>query len=876
MKFPTLSIISTILIVTSLLIAESPEKYSQIRIFVPDKSTLDRIWNSGIDFEGSSGKIGGWMEFIAGPYERAQLQVHGISFSVVEDDISKRYAQGITKGPVNALGFGYGSMGGYYTYEEVKNQFDSMKILYPDLVTTKDSIGTTIEGRAIWVVKISDNPDQYEYNEPKALDTALTHAREPQGMMTVIYYMWWLLENYGIDSTATYLVNNRQMWFIPVVNPDGYVYNQTTNPTGGGMWRKNRRNNGSSFGVDLNRNYGPQYMWDSPYGGSSTSPSSETYRGSSPFSEPEVYAVSDFMWGHTIMTCLNYHTYGNYLIYPWGFQPFETDDSIAFREFAFDMTADNRYLSGTDIQTVNYVTRGNSDDFMYGGTMTRTFAMTPEVSTSGFWPPTNEILPLAMENLSANIYLSSVAGQYTVLKSYNIIDPDGNGNLEPDESFTLSTKIRNKGLADGTNMQVSISSNSPNIQFTSSTINLSLMPARTDSTLNFSGIVQPDHNMNTPIEIYVTISDADSYHHKDTISLIVGRQFIVFADSATSGMANWNTTGSWGTTTKAHTSPYAFTDSPTGNYSPDADDALTLSTQLNLSIYQYARLKFWTKWEIEPTFDFATVEVSTNEGATWITLRSRLSRHGSNRGEQSSDTWGYDGYTPCAEWIEQEADLTPYLHHNISLRFRFAADGGEQRDGWYLDDIRIIGYREPSPALYVSDNGSGTQILTFDEFPSATEGIDEEFGEEELLPKPGTGNFDVRWSIPGTNGTHSNFKDTLGIDRASNTFIAELQPGTGGYPFTIRWNPKYLPAGGWKIRDNATHGTIFNINMWTDTSLSISDESIHAIEIIHTQKDSLEMHVAQGWNMISLPGIVDDRSKAIVFPSAISDAFGYD
>jgi murein tripeptide amidase MpaA len=67
--------------------------------------------------------------------------------------------------------------------------------------------------------------------------------------------MWYLLENYGTNDEVTYLVNNHQLYFVPCINPDGYVYNQTTNPNGGGMWRKNRRNNGGGvYGVDLNQN----------------------------------------------------------------------------------------------------------------------------------------------------------------------------------------------------------------------------------------------------------------------------------------------------------------------------------------------------------------------------------------------------------------------------------------------------------------------------------------------------------------------------------------------------------------------------------------------------------------------------------------------
>ena len=178
-----------------------------------------------------------------------------------------------------------------YTFDEVLIELDSMRLLYPSLISAKQSIGTSIEGKDIWIVRISDNPDVDE-QEPEVLYTALHHAREPQSMMTLMYFMYYLLENYGTDPEATFLVENRELYFVPVLNVDGYLYNQQTNPNGGGFWRKNRHNNGDgSFGVDLNRNYGYQWGYDNT--GSSPNPSNNTYRGTAPFSEPETQAIRD-------------------------------------------------------------------------------------------------------------------------------------------------------------------------------------------------------------------------------------------------------------------------------------------------------------------------------------------------------------------------------------------------------------------------------------------------------------------------------------------------------------------------------------------------------------------------------------------------------
>ena len=108
-------------------------------------------------------------------------------------------------------------------------QLDKLHENYPSLITEKVSLGYTLEGRDIWMVKISDNPDIDE-NEPEMLYTGLHHAREPMSYMNLFYFMDWLTENYGTDPEATALVNSRELYFIPAVNPDGLVHNQNIAP----------------------------------------------------------------------------------------------------------------------------------------------------------------------------------------------------------------------------------------------------------------------------------------------------------------------------------------------------------------------------------------------------------------------------------------------------------------------------------------------------------------------------------------------------------------------------------------------------------------------------------------------------------------------
>lgn len=674
-------------------------KFSRVKIIVPDKTTLQQIWSTGIDYEGVTGKIGGEMEFVAGEFELQQLAEKNIPFQITVDDLAKQYEQGIAPFPVDALGFGYGSMGGFYTFAEVVKQLDTMLLLYPNVITARESIGTTREGRAVWMVKISDNPNSFEPNEPQVLYTALHHAREPQGMMTLMYYMWWLLENFGEHPEATYLVNNRAMFFIPVMNADGYVYNQTTNPNGGGMWRKNRRNNeGGTFGVDPNRNYGPMYMWDAPNGGSSTSPSSDTYRGTAPFSEPENQAIDNFMRTHNIKSCLNYHTYGNYLIYPFGYLSKENSDSLIYRDIAYEMTNFNNYTNGTDMQTVNYSTRGNSDDYMFGDTTKpRTWTMTPEVGITGFWPTSDEIFPLAIENLGQNKYLAQVAGNTTRLKTFDIVDENQNQFLERGENFAFKVSVRNKGLTKGTNVTIALQEQTGKITFPVPSQTLVQIPAITDTLLIFSGVVQMNAKEGVPFPLVISISDLNGYVWNDTVQLAIGIPTVIFTDNASNGIGNWTAVSGWNTTTtKFRSPPASFTESPNGNYPPNVNATFTINEPLNLATYDYVKLEYWTYFALEPSWDFATVEISTNNGSTWKYLRSKLMQKGSGRdaATQPSDAFGYDGYTPGLTFVKQEIDLSSFLGSNIKLRLHTRADGGEERDGFYVDDIRILGYRE--------------------------------------------------------------------------------------------------------------------------------------------------------------------------------------
>jgi len=391
------------------------EKYSKIRITIHHIDDLQQLQLAGLSLEGMKLEEN-FVEVILSEREILKLSNTGFSYETLIDDMTKYYQERNRrtetemknleremKEKYSSGGFGFGSMGGFYTYGEVVAELDTMRMLYPNLITEKYSIGTSIEGRTLWAVKISDNPEINEA-EPEVFFNSMIHAREPAGMMAVIYFMYHLLEKYGSDPEITYLVDNREFYFVPVINPDGYEYNRSINPSGGGMWRKNRRDSGGGiFGVDPARNF--SFMWGYDNIGSSPNPSSEIYRGTEAFSEPECQSLRDFFLTNDIKIVNNFHAYWNVIFTPWGYNMLQTPDSVIYNLFITLAAQFNGYKNGNYIPDA-YACNGYPCDWIYGEQTLKPkiFSFLTEVGNNndGFWPIPDRIFPLAEENCYLN------------------------------------------------------------------------------------------------------------------------------------------------------------------------------------------------------------------------------------------------------------------------------------------------------------------------------------------------------------------------------------------------------------------------------------------------------------------------------------------
>ncbi|MBI5022016.1 MAG: immune inhibitor A [Ignavibacteriales bacterium] len=669
----------------------SADLYKKVKVFIPDELLFKKFLSTGIDMEGAVGKIGGWVEITLSNQELDNVNRLGFQTQILVEDMTKYFSRRLIRGPYNALGFGDGSMGGNYTFDEVVHLLDSMRVLFPNLITEKFSIGNTFQGRNMWAVRISKNADVAS-TKPEVLYTALTHAREPQGMMNLIYFMWHLLNNYGTDPEVTYLLDNRQMYFVPVINADGYEANRRISPTGGGMRRKNMKNvvaDNDSYGVDLNRNYG--YKWGLDDAGSSPYPAAETYRGTSAFSEPEIFNLALFCMEHNFKAAFNYHSYGNLLLYPWDHTSlYESPDSVQFAEYGQDMVKYNYYFSGPSGKSL-YMVNGGATDWMYGDqeSKNKIFSFLPEVGNNGdgFWPSSDRILPIAQENLYPNLYLANVAGSFPKIQGFTITDSIDDGNLEKGEPFLLNLSVRNKGLDSTQNLFLEISASSPIIKMGSDIYSLGRISPTTIYHVSLPCTVSA-YAPNGPQFLYVKIKEDPDRYLYDTIKLSIGKYNLTLSDSAENGAGNWTTGSGWGLSTAAHSPSNSFADSPSDYYTDLVDNSLTLASSIDISIAQKVILKFWCMWDIESDWDFATVEISSDGGTNWSTVSGKYMRPASGIGVQTAGTFGYDGIKN--DWVEEDLDLSSFASSNFKIRFRIRSDEYTTRDGFYVDDIRLL------------------------------------------------------------------------------------------------------------------------------------------------------------------------------------------
>ncbi|MFH8607943.1 M14 family metallopeptidase [Streptomyces sp. NPDC018029] len=301
----------------------------------------------------------------------------------------------------------------YHNYAEMTAEIDQRIAAHPNLMS-KRVIGKSYQGRDIVAIKISDNVGTDEA-EPEVLFTHHQHAREHLTVEMALYLLRELGDDYATDARVKKMVDEREIWIVPDVNPDGGEYDIATGSYR--SWRKNRQPNAgsSNVGTDLNRNWA--YRWGC-CGGSSGSTGSETYRGPSAESAPEVKVVSNFVRSRVVggkqqlRASIDFHTYSELVLWPYGYTYSDTgpgltqDDRDAHAAVGRKMAASNGYTpqQSSDL----YITDGSINDWLWGSQkiFSYTFEMYPSsAGGGGFYPPDEVIERETSRNRDAVLQL---------------------------------------------------------------------------------------------------------------------------------------------------------------------------------------------------------------------------------------------------------------------------------------------------------------------------------------------------------------------------------------------------------------------------------------------------------------------------------------
>jgi len=644
-------------------------------------------------------------------YELVRLEKAGIRFSIDIPDLNiyRQQAKENHRGghflscqdhdfdqhvPAN---FELGHTGGFMSMSEVLDNLDLMEFIYPNLVSARQPINNikTYKNNSIFMVKISDNVDVDE-DEPEILYTGLHHARELISVSEIIYYMWYLLENYNKNPMIKEIIDHTELYFVPVVNPDGMEYNiagyDANNDAFTRNLRKNLRDNDNNGifdpevdGVDLNRNYA--FNWGFDEEGSSSYSGSDNYRGPSPFSEPETKAIQYLCNQHHFKLALNAHSYGDLLIYPWGYDNTSTTDSMIFMNYGELMSKQNGFVYGLGLETVGYVTNGDSDDWMYGEQ--DIFSMTPEIGDpeEGFYPLKESIIPLCQSTLEMNLLAARLVNSLVEIT-------DETPDFIQSGNNALDLEFNRYGLLNG-EVQVSFNPLSSHILQVPAPIHLNLNQFEPHlANLSFTVDNLIPHGASVKIEV---ICQQGDYTFRDTLTKTRADFTTLFADNG-NNISQWdNSQGtSWGTTEQTYkTGPVSITDSPFGDYQPNSHEALVLRQHLDLTQANLAYAQFWAKWDIEDHYDYVVFQAST-DGENWENLCGEQSKLGSIF--QLYEEPLYDGRQ--VRWVFETTDLSSYIGQVIQLRFFLFSDGFVGKDGFYFDDFKII---------TISDNSVGTE-----------------------------------------------------------------------------------------------------------------------------------------------------------------------
>ena len=520
-----------------------------VRIHTDDYRNLKSIDLKSIDIAGR--KYNEYFDIVVTAEEYSKIIVSGLRSEIISEDIVKLKEE---------------YRANYHSYDEVTGILRNLASTYPSICKL-DSIGQSYEGRWVYAAKISDNPGMEDSTEPGILFDALHHSREWATIEAILFYADTLTKGYGNDPVITDLIDNNEIWLIPIVNVDGYVYDYPEQ----NMWRKNRKPFLGEIGTDPNRNYNgclngdPYGDWCSvPSGGSmSNNPSSDVFCGAYSGFADVVQSMMEFHRIHDINVNITYHSYAEEIIWPWAYnasttyQP--TPDSTVYENIANEMASRIQRVGGGNYVASGslYPNTGTTRSWVYGyhhylkGTSCLSYTI--EIGTA-FYQSVSDLDFISRENWEGALYLAQRADSIREFVLANVPSP----SIYTQDSVASDTVIVN------------------------------WFP------------IQPEWN------------------HPDMWELEQLKDYSYSIDSMESGTGNWILSGFSQNSTRHYSGSYSFYSGSGNNIS---NVAMTKHPYL---VCEGDSLSFWCWYDLETNYDVSVVEISTDK-KEWIQIDERYS-----------------------------------------------------------------------------------------------------------------------------------------------------------------------------------------------------------------------------------------------------------
>lgn len=835
-----------------------------------------------------------------------QSLLKGSVSSVVQDNIIQ-YAGSSEINWVQPTNFHFGTMGNCLTISEMLTELDEMnsydgtnglnivsakqdaspsgQTTWGNPLNTITNNGLTYSGQTgakwdpqtIYYIRITGNESATPENtKPQILFTSMIHSREVSALMNNIYFMWYLIENYNSDPAVTELVDNNELYFVPVVNPDGLRWNEHLSSSGGGMQRKNcRPNTGgttsttSTRGVDLNRNF--DYFWDYNDIGSSYQETYSDYRGPSAASEPETQIMVDFITkpGRSFKTGVWNHSYANSVPHPYGGVPtLSSGREDEFYRWHEEMTRYNRYLYGA---TIFYESNGLPDDWMLGGNPDNNgstgsgqaiLATTPEHGSTSFWPSNANVTLNAERSMRISFATAYYGGKYAKLHDLT------QSNITSTTNANLDFGIERIGQT-GSDFTVTITPISSNITGVTQAGTETGMAALEQRTVTAQLQLDSGILANEKIEYNVKLSNDNGIIYEADFEKYYNPSLLFDHDPDTDGLTGWTQSGGWNNTSS---DAYSATDAlSAGTHSNNATRTLTTTNSFDFSSSNEVLIQFYSKWDLERNYDYVEVLGSTN-GSTWQSLTGNYTKpeatstttNHDNKSTGSTFQSGSDGQIYDGDrmdnWVMEEflidASNNSFLFESATaqIRFNYKTDASNvsenyttTSDGFFIDDFKIISVQIPCVeavpiGLNASSVGATSATISWDAIPSAT--------------------YDLRYRVTGSGSwidisdIVTNSYNLTGLNASTNYDIEVRSKcsvsNVSGHSTTVNFNTTavaYCLSNGQSTNDefisNVTLSTIDNDSGVGATSTGYSDFT--SISTILTQNMQYSISITPTW-----------------------------